>query len=90
MCIYGRQEVPEVIENIQQDSLHIELQEWKKEDTKIDHVGFLKAFHTVIKLFIPSTIALYIEFGVYIANIIWAGIIGDATVISGLGIGIMV
>ena len=58
-------------------------------EKEIDEIKFFKAFYTVIKCFIPSFLSLYIEFGVYFSNVLFSGFIGDASFISGWGLGLM-
>ena len=45
-------------------------------------VSIFKALVTLISRFIPTFIFLYIEFGVFILNILFAGFIGDASFIK--------
>ena len=70
------------LQSIQKSSL-------KDEPGESDSIRFLNALFIVIKWFIPSTLSLYIEFGVYFTNVLFSGLIGDASFISGWGLGLM-
>ena len=56
---------------------------------EVDFIKFFKALYIVILCFIPSFLSVLIEFGLFLANVIFSGLIGDAEFISGCGLGIM-
>lgn len=56
---------------------------------ELDEVKFLSAFGGLVKCFIPSSLSLLLEYGVFLLNLVFAGLNDDAAEISGCGLGLL-
>ena len=70
------------------------IEEWPEEPNQSvleddgDNMTFYLALKNIILRFIPSSLALFIEYGILLSNIIFIATLGDSVLLSGAGLGV--
>lgn len=89
-------QIVELSENITSKLYHniVMLQECPEDPDKSirleleDDITVTAALKQIIKRFIPSSLALFVEYGILLSNIIFIGTLGESVLLSGVGLGV--